>query len=169
MWYWNKIKIIKKGNRCTDPNGVKSEKTIFLRKLDRHLGQYAKEEINDEIERNDERAKDITVIKRKDFTNVMKIEFRNMKTSMKALENGLLMFGMFVSPDQITCDKFANMLICFKCSRMKSHSTKDCQETAVICYQCSGEAHRWSECNSPIKKDTWIAVEPTAHFLWLDL
>ena len=81
--------------------------------MDRDVGQYERDEIKVEIERCNEWANNITVIKIKNFTHVLKFEFQNVEAVNRALENGLLMFHMFVSPDQITRDEFVNILTCF--------------------------------------------------------
>ena len=94
----------------------------------------------------------MSVIKIKDYTHVLKIEFSTVEAADKALEKGILMFHMMVTPEQMARDEFINILTCFKYYALENHPTKSCTETRTLCPECAQEGHRWSECRNPIKK-----------------
>ena len=48
----NKEKLKKKGIEVQTPIELKARRTVFMRRLDRHVGQHTAEEIKTEIERN---------------------------------------------------------------------------------------------------------------------
>ena len=97
-------------------------------------------------------VKEVSVIKIRDYTHILKLEFGTMEEANRALEGGILMFCMMVAPDQMTRDEFINILTCFKCYRMEDHPTKECKETVVKCSECSESGHRLSECTNPVKR-----------------
>ena len=123
-----------------------------MRRLDKHVGEHSKEEIKAEIEKKQEWAKEVNVIKIKEYTHFLKVEFGSVEAADMALERGILMFHMMVTPEQMTRDEFINILTCFRCYAMESHPTKNCTETKVICSECRQEGHRWSGCRNPNKR-----------------
>ena len=147
-----KNKLRQKGIEVQIPMEMKAKRTLFLRRLDRHVGEHSKEEIKAEIEKNQDWAGEVSVTKIKDYTHVLKIEFGTVEAADKALEKGILMFHMMVAPDQMARDEFISILTCFKCYALEDHATKNCKETKTMCSECAQEGHRWTECRNPNKK-----------------
>ena len=104
------------------------------------------------MEKNHDWIKEVKVIKIKEYTHVMKLEFQTVEEAERALERGLLLFNMHVSSEQISRDEFVNVLTCFRCCWYDDHPTKSCTETKIICSECSEEGHKWSECKSQTKR-----------------
>ena len=63
-----KNKLKQKGIEVQIPMEMKAKRSLFLRRLDRHVGDHSKEEIKAEIEKNQEWAKEVSVTKIKDYT-----------------------------------------------------------------------------------------------------
>ena len=94
-----KNKLKQKGIEIQTPIEMKAKRTIFMRKLYKHVGEHSKEEIKAEIEKNQEWAKEVNVIKIKEYTHVLKVEFGSVEAADMTLERGILMFHMTVSDD----------------------------------------------------------------------
>ena len=117
---------------------------MFVRRLDRHVGGHTREELKEEIESNHEWVRDVTVVKIKDYTHVMKLEFQTVEEADRIFEKGPMLFHMYVTADQITREEFYNVQACFKCYKYESHTTRDCRETITRCSECAEEGHRWT-------------------------
>ena len=83
---------------------------------------------------------------------VVKKEFGTVEADEKAMEGGLLLFCMYVIPDQMSRDEFVSLLTCFNCYRYKEHTTKNCPVKIIQCSECVQGGHRWTECKSEVKK-----------------
>ena len=71
--------------------------------------------------------------------------------AQKAFEQGLVLFNMKISPDQIKKEIFINILICFKKYKMEDHTTANCpRKNTVICSECAGN-NIWKDCTFPTK------------------
>ena len=147
-----KDKLKKKGIEVQMPLEMKARSSVFLRRLDKHVGDHTKEELQEELRTQQEWAKDAIVIKIKDYSHVLKIEFPTIEAANMALEKGVLLFHMHVTPEQISRDEFISILTCFKCYKMEDHPTKNCRETKDLCSECAEEGHRWAECTSQVKR-----------------
>ena len=91
-----------------DSDGDEGEENIIFEKIGKHVGDHSKQEIKAEIEKKQEWAKEVSVIKIKDYTHVLKIEFSTLEAADKALEKGVLMFYMMVTPERV--HKYPDML-----------------------------------------------------------
>ena len=69
------------------------------------MGGHSRDEIIEEIEKNHAWIKDVNVVKMKEYTHVMKLEFQTVEEADRVLENGMLFFQMSITKDQITRDK----------------------------------------------------------------
>ena len=82
------------------------------------------------------------VVKIKEYTHVMKLEFQTVEEADKVLESGLLLFKMYVAAEQVTSVEFYSVQTCFKCYHYEDHSSKDCQKPSTKCSECVEEGHR---------------------------
>ena len=55
---------------------MKARRKVFMRRLDKHVGGHTKEEIREEIEKNQEWPKEVIVTKIKEYTHVLKKRVR---------------------------------------------------------------------------------------------
>ena len=132
-------KLRKKGIEVQIPIEIKAKRSVLLRRLDRHMGAITGEEVEAELEKNHDWIREVKVIKIKEYTLVLKLEFQTVEEAERVLERGLLLFNMQVSSEQISRDEFVNVLTCFKCYRYEDPPTKSCTETRIICSECSEE------------------------------
>lgn len=66
------------------------------------------------------------VIKIKDFTHIFKIVCEEAAMAERALSEGLLLFNMVATTDQIEREIYVPILTCYNCYRYEDHSAKDC-------------------------------------------
>ena len=83
-----KTQLRKSGIEVITPIEMKARRSVFVRRLDRHVGGHTGEEIKEELERKQEWIIDVGVIKIKDYTHVMKLKFQTVEEADRVLENG---------------------------------------------------------------------------------
>lgn len=149
------------------PPEMTAKRTLFIRQLDHSIGSRSADDIKSDIEnRNDWLTVD-EVTKIKDYTHVIKVRFANTNMVETVLQRGLLIGNMSVTPEQMNRETFVNLLTCFKCYVFEDHATKDCpHEYLVVCSECSCTGHKYTECESEVKKCincTKLGYENTNH------
>lgn len=144
----DKIGIIPK-----PPPEITSKRSVICRRLDPWVGEHQAEEIKQEINRNHEYARVVEVIKFGQHTHVCKITFETTEMAIKAEQNGLLLFHVAITPDQIEREEYINVQMCFCCYKLEDHTTKECPDLGnKICSECSQPGHIFNECSSTTKK-----------------
>ena len=58
-----KVKLNKVGIEVLTPIELKARKSVFVRRLDRHVGSHTREELKEEIEKNHDWVRDVNVVK----------------------------------------------------------------------------------------------------------
>ena len=100
------------------------------------------------------------------------------------MEQGLLIFNIFIPPEDTEKDNFIPGRICFTCYALEDHFTPQCPHKDLkICSECSQQGHRWNECRStkksinckgnhrtlamacPIKKKKYNAIKNTQQLM----
>ena len=145
-------KFDNKGYDLVAPPELRAKKTVFIRKLDKHIGARDGQEIKNEIEKQNTWAKVAQVIKIKDYTHVIKVTFDEIKMADIAQERGMVAFNMSITPSQMEREEYINLQICFSCYKYESHETKNCREQNQKCSECGVAGHVWSECKSGTKQ-----------------
>lgn len=134
------------------PPEVKASRSIICSKTDVMIYCHSEEEIATEIMRTNNWAKVIKVTK---FgkSNLLKIQFEEIKMAQKALE-GIKLFHLCISSQQIEAEKYINITTCFKCYALDAHLTKNCPKPKdyKICSECSSTEHIWKNCSTQTKK-----------------
>lgn len=133
------------------PPELKARRSVFVRKIHPFVGLKTDIELADEIERLQDWAKVENIIKIKDYTHVIKIEFTEPIMAQKATDVGLLIFGQFIAPNNIKLDEFIAIQTCFNCYKYEEHATPKCDSKKIVCSECSAEGHRFDTCTSIIK------------------
>ena len=148
-------KLKKNGLEIQAPPELKAKRSIFMRQLDKHVGQHTAEEMEREILKNQDWIRTITVTKIKEYTHVAKIELESVEIADRVLRDGLLMYWMHISPSQMSREEFISIQTCFSCYQMEDHPTNKCKDSRRWCSECGAEeGHRWQECQSKSKKCT---------------
>lgn len=133
------------------PTEIASQRSIICRKLDVWVGKHTPAEIKAEVQKNHSWAKVREVVKFGQYTHIVKIIFETTQMAQKATE-GIFMFHMGISKEQIQIEEFINVQICFTCYKMESHQSKDCpNKQSPICSECGEKGHKWTECTNTIK------------------
>ena len=114
-----------------------------------YVGSRDRKEILEEINRANEGIKGVEVVKFGDHSHVFKLELENFEMATKVLERGLFLFNMRVAPSQMERERFFDVLICFNCYALDSHTSENCPTPGKVV--CSGE-HSFRDCKSQTKK-----------------
>jgi hypothetical protein len=131
---------------------VKANRSVICRQVDTHVGTHDKDELKQEINRCNAHLQVAEIVKFGQYTHIFKIEFHETEMANQVLENGLLCYNVKISPGQIQKEEYVDILMCFKCYKLESHSTKNCPTPdIVICSECSG-AHDYRDCTEATKK-----------------
>lgn len=134
------------------PPEIKAQRTVFIRQLDYEFGKHSAVEMKENIENYNDWIKIDEIIKIKDYTHVVKIRFADTAITDRVLTNGFLAFNMSVIADQITREKFINLLTCFNCYEYETHTTNNCPHKNVqICSECAQTGHTFRECKEDTK------------------
>lgn len=116
------------------------------------MGHHTKQQLQAEIQRCNQHLRVAEVYKFGVHTHVFKIEFTTTEMARTVLERGLLVFHMRITPSQIKQEENEDVLMCFKCYQLESHTTRECPSpNIVICSECSGP-HNFKNCNETFKK-----------------
>ena len=145
-------KFEERGYDLVAPPELRAKKTIFIRKLDRHIGDRNSDEIKTEIETQNTWAKVAQVIKIKEYTHVIKVVFDEIKMADVAQERGMVAFNMSITPSQMEREEYINLQICFSCYKYESHETKNCKTKEINCSECGVTGHTWTECKAGTKQ-----------------
>lgn len=134
------------------PPKIKAQRSVICRQLDSHVGANSADDLKHEIERCNAQLKVAEVIKFGVHTHVMKIEFTESEMAHHALENGILAFNVKIASRQIKKEEHIDLLMCFNCYKLESHTSKECPTPdLVVCSECSGN-HNYKDCKSLVKK-----------------
>lgn len=134
------------------PPEFKAKRTLFARKVDVQIGKHTPTQILAEIEDKNDGLKVTEIIKIKDYTHVFKVIFSETAMADKAKRQGLHLFNLSITPDQLEYEKFINVLTCFKCYTFNDHSTANCpNKSLTICSECAETGHIFSQCKSQVK------------------
>lgn len=137
----------------TIPPDIKAQRSILIRKVPEFVGRHSASELKTELQAQQDWLQIREVTKIKDYTHLFKVECTDVRTATKILEQGLLLFGCYLPPNNMTRDEFVSIQTCFVCYQMESHSTLNCpSKNKVICSECSSTEHRWQECTNREKK-----------------
>ena len=133
---------------------LKAQRTLVFKRIDPHVGDRNAEEIEEEILENQDWAKVKQVIKINNYSHIFKVEFRDIETANKILDNGLLLFNMAIIPSQIERDFYCEVMMCFKCYKLESHYSSECPDkNKIVCSDCSATDHTFKDCtNNTFKK-----------------
>lgn len=137
----------KQFNPITPPQ-LKANRSVLLFRVENFIFSHSESEIKEEIINHNDWVEDITQIYKFPNSNTLKITFQETAKAQKALELGIKMFLMRISPHTMQQDTFLNLMTCMKCYMVEDHSTRNCPKEATykVCSCCSSNNHTWQEC-----------------------
>ena len=107
---------------CTPimPAHVKAKRSVLVKRVDAIIYDNASHDILKEINEHNEGIAATDVFK---FPNsrIIKVTCANRTMALNCVKNGLRMFYLYVSPDDITGEEFHDVKICFKCYTFENH------------------------------------------------
>ena len=135
------------------PPELKAQRTVICFRLDDLLAAYTGEEMLQEVERLHGWAK-IAEVYKFPRSNTIKITFRSSDMARKAMDDGLLMFGLTLPSYQMRMETYTPLIACNRCNEVESHTTANCPKDADFrrCSECSAMGHIFRECTATEKK-----------------
>ena len=129
------------------PPDITASRTLIIRQIDESIGNRTSDELTAELTKNhpDLKLTATTVPGRNRFFKILCNDSCDVN---KILDDGLLLFNMRISPNQIVQQTFTPLKLCFKCYEFEDHSTADCKSTATVCSECATVGHTHKDCRS---------------------
>ena len=135
------------------PMKLKVKMSVLLKKLDDHIYDHTADEVKHEINCSNQNYEVVEVYK---FPNskTMKITFLNNCMAENCIVNGIKLFMLHISPQDIKREEYYEVKTCYKCFSLDSHFTHECQKEAndIICSKCAETGHSFRTCSSTQKK-----------------
>ena len=144
------LEALKKVN-CTPilPPDIKAKRSIILKNCDEDILLSTPQEITSEIEKLNR----VTIDDIFKFTSnkSMKITLDSQSSAERLLKEGIKMFYISHSANNIFPEIFIELEICYKCFKIEDHSTANCPEPKEYkrCSVCSSVDHIFKECPNP--------------------
>ena len=135
------------------PPELKAQRTVICFRLDDLLAAYTGEEMLQEVERLHGWAK-LAEVYKFPRSNTIKITFRSSDMAKKAMEDGLLMFGLTIPSYQMRMETYVPLIACNRCNEVEGHTTANCPKDATYkrCSECASMGHIFRECTATEKK-----------------
>ena len=134
------------------PPKIKADRSLICKQIDEMVGRRSADELGKEIRRCNQGMEVEEVIKFGEVTHSFKIQFSTIEQAERAQARGIIAFNMKIASHQIHKEIFTDVLMCFKCYKLDSHTSDKCPTPNIrICSECSGN-HLFSECKETQKK-----------------
>lgn len=137
------------------PPELRASRSVIIPRTANHIYKNDEEEIKEEINNNNEWAKNnIDNIFKFPNSKTIKITFKETCFAKKALSDGIKLFHMRIPHNDIKQEEFYNINTCFRCYVMEDHYTNQCKKPAdyKVCSECSSTSHTWRDCLSSNKR-----------------
>jgi hypothetical protein len=134
------------------PPDLRAKRSVFVRQIDRFVGEKPALEIQEEIQRIQPWLKISEVVKIRDYTHVLKLVTTDTTITQRVLRDGFLMFNTKITPQQCQPEKFIHLLICYKCYKIEDHPTHQCTADVSVCSECGERGHIYTQCINTQKK-----------------
>lgn len=136
-----------------DPPEYNAMRTVVIKKVDRQIAEYDREEIKTSIERENSWAKIDEVVKLPNTDTIIKIRFQTTQMAKKATDSGLFILFQSIPPETIEKEFFFSLIPCYRCYEY-NHIIKDCprSEQYKVCSECAAEGHTFRNCSETNKK-----------------
>lgn len=154
----NDGKIIQKlkinGFEKIESPAERAQRTVLARRVADSIGARPSRELEREIEEKNENLAGVVdyVTKIKNYTRMFKITFKTKRAADVALENGIKLFYMIITPDQLERERYTELQMCYTCYKYEDHNTGDCPMEKKQCSECGSPDHDYRTCRSETKK-----------------
>ena len=135
------------------PPELKAQRTVLCFRLDELLTGFSADEMHQELERQHDWAK-IAEVYKFSRSNTIKVTFKASEMAKKALNAGLLMFGLTIPPHQMQQETYTPLIACNRCNEVESHTTPNCTKDHAFkqCSECAAMGHTFRDCTATEKR-----------------
>ena len=133
--------LASKGFTPQMPLETKARLTLVLMNLDRYVMDRSSEEVLEDLKDQANATAESVFILRGKY--MMKIQFGSHETAKKIKENGVYLFRLFVSPEQIEFERYSPVVQCFTCYKYGHIKTQcpDKDKNLKLCSECGSNNH----------------------------
>ena len=136
----------------TMPPQMKARLTLVLKKLDQSLFEYNQEEMIEEINSTTPNVNGkVEEIYKMQGHSIIKIKMADTTSAQRLKDNGMRIFNISITPQQIEYERFTAIVQCMKCYSYQ-HTTNKCNVRGIKCSECAATTHTWKECTANNKK-----------------
>ena len=135
---------------------ITAERTVFISRLSRHVGDRPAIKIQNELVRSNPNINSIQVHKIKHYYNIIKIVSEDTETADAFIRDGLYAFHTKIATSQCKKEQFTELITCFRCFKFEDHFSSDCKATQIICSECAQvgqNLHRTLAPFCPVRKE----------------
>ena len=137
------------------PRGYLASRTVFMTKLTDYFTKHTEKDIITEINsHNSVTAKHVFIIQGKMTVNntnnpfkTLKVIFSSTEDADKVITNGIKMFNVSLTCENLRKENPLNIIQCFRCLKFR-HPTYKCKEQNNTCSLCAGQ-HNYRYCTNP--------------------
>ena len=79
---------------------------------------------------------------------IMKIQLRTQTEAKTLKEKGLHLQMHYFPPEDLEFGEYIPLIQCMTCYMYDDHTTRNCEETRIICSECAEIGHRFKQCDS---------------------
>ena len=131
---------------------ITAERTVFISRLGRHVGDHPAIEIQNELIRSNPNINSIQVDKIKHYFHIIKVVCEDTDTANTVIRDGLFAFHTKIAASQCKKEQFTELITCFRCYKYEDHFSSDCKATQIICSECVQVGHTHRDCHAVEKR-----------------
>ena len=131
---------------------ITAERTVFISRLSRHVGDRPAIEIQNEIIRANPNINNIQVHKIKHYYHIIKVVCEDTETADAFIRDGLYAFHTKIAASQCKKEQYTELKTCFRCYKFEDHFSSDCKATQIICSECAQIGHTHRDCHAVEKR-----------------
>ena len=131
---------------------ITAERTVFISRLSRHVGDLPAIEIQNEIIRVNPNINNIQVHKIKHYYHFIKVVCEDTETADAVNRDGLYAFHTKIAASQCKKEQYTELKTCFRCYKFEEHFSSDCKATQIICSECAQVGHTHRDCHAVEKR-----------------
>ena len=131
---------------------IMAERTVFISRLVRQVGDRPATEIQNELIRSNPNTNNIQVHKIKHYYHIIKVVCEDTETTDAVIRDGLFAFHTKIAASQCKKEKFTELITCFRCYKFEDHFSSDCKATQIICSEFAQVGHTHRDCRQTCHK-----------------
>ena len=131
---------------------ITAERTVFICRLSRHVGDRPAIEIQNEVIRANPNINNIQVHKIKHYYHIIQVVCEDTETADAFIRDGLYAFHTKIAVSQCKKEQYTELKTRFRCYKFEDHFSSDCKATQIICGECAQIGHTHRDCHAVEKR-----------------